>query len=54
MVTASAWSGPDHDAGTASVHSFNEGGTDEDQPAMGLLVDEELDPYMEAEEEWGR
>ncbi len=47
-IIASAWTGPHHDGGTASLHSFNEAGSDEGEPTMGIPVDEKLEPYWEA------
>lgn len=43
-LLASAWNGFDADAGTASLHSFNEIDADEAEPGMGLSVDEKLAP----------
>ncbi|KAK3330922.1 WD40-repeat-containing domain protein [Apodospora peruviana] len=43
LLVASAWNGPGaDDAGTASLHSFNENEADEAEPGMGLSVDEKL------------
>ncbi|KAK0628659.1 WD40-repeat-containing domain protein [Bombardia bombarda] len=44
MFVASAWNGPNMDAGTASVHSFNENEVDEAEPKMGRSVNERLMP----------
>lgn len=35
------------DGGTASLHSYNEGGSDEAEPAMGIPVNEKLEAYVE-------
>ncbi|KAL2023523.1 hypothetical protein VTK56DRAFT_2131 [Thermocarpiscus australiensis] len=45
MLVASAWSGPAMDGGTASIHSYNEGESDEGEPGMGISVNEKLEPY---------
>ncbi|SPQ19587.1 e4e4a8ae-6b6b-444e-8ffa-13c3b82724e4 [Thermothielavioides terrestris] len=47
MLVASAWSGPAMDAGTASLHSFNEGESDEAEPPMGIPLTEKLGPLPE-------
>jgi WD repeat-containing protein 23 len=44
-AVASSWSGPAHEGGTASLHSFNEGESDEGEPVMGIPVNEKLQPY---------
>ncbi|KAL2128827.1 hypothetical protein VTI74DRAFT_8591 [Chaetomium olivicolor] len=49
MLVASSWSGPAMDAGTASLHAFNEGETDEGEPVMGIRVNERLEPSDEEE-----
>ncbi|KAL2258341.1 hypothetical protein VTK26DRAFT_8374 [Humicola hyalothermophila] len=46
LLVASAWSGPQMDRGTASIHSFNEADDDEGEPAMGISVNEKLEPVM--------
>ncbi len=33
------------------MHSFNESGSDEGLPMMGLLVNEKLEPFSESQEE---
>lgn len=33
------------DGGTATVHSFNEGRSDEGEPPMGFVVDEKMRPF---------
>jgi WD repeat-containing protein 23 len=43
--TASSWTGPSMDGGTATVHSFNEGRLDEGEPPMGFVVDEKMRPF---------
>lgn len=35
------------DGGTASLHSYNECDGDEGEPAMGIRVNERLEPYRE-------
>ncbi|KAK4151915.1 LEC14B protein [Chaetomidium leptoderma] len=50
MLVASAWSGPSQDGGTASIHSFNEGESDEGDPVMGISVNEKLEPYRDPQE----
>ncbi|KAL2161317.1 hypothetical protein VTH06DRAFT_8538 [Thermothelomyces fergusii] len=52
MLVASSWCGPGYEFGTASLHSFNEGESDEGDPAMGILVNEKLEPYPEGAP-WG-
>ncbi|EAQ89814.1 hypothetical protein CHGG_06433 [Chaetomium globosum CBS 148.51] len=47
MLVASSWCGREYEVGTASLHSFNEGETDEGDPVMGRAVNEKLQPYME-------
>ncbi|KAJ4298584.1 hypothetical protein N0V88_003614 [Collariella sp. IMI 366227] len=49
MLVASSWSGPAMEAGTASLHSFNEGATDEGDPVMGIRLNEKLEPYEDEE-----
>ncbi|KAK3996518.1 WD40-repeat-containing domain protein [Cladorrhinum sp. PSN332] len=44
ILVASAWNGGSMDAGTASVHSWNDGEVDEAEPRMGMSVDEKLEP----------
>lgn len=44
-TVASSWSGPAQESGTASLHSFNEGESDEGEPVMGIPVNEKLQPY---------
>ncbi|KAK4453514.1 WD40-repeat-containing domain protein [Podospora aff. communis PSN243] len=42
LLVASAWNGPDLNAGTATLHSFNENEIDEAEPEMGISVNEKL------------
>jgi len=42
LAKASAWNGPDLNAGTATLHAFNENEMDEAEPEMGLSVNEKL------------
>ncbi|KAK4227524.1 WD repeat domain-containing protein [Podospora fimiseda] len=44
MLVASSWSGGAMDAGTASIHSWNDGDFDEGELEMGRSVDEKLNP----------
>lgn len=37
------------EGGTASLHSFNEGKTDEGDPIMGIRLNETLEPYEDEE-----
>ncbi|KAL2180892.1 WD40-repeat-containing domain protein [Thermothelomyces heterothallicus CBS 202.75] len=52
MLVASSWCGPGYEFGTASLHSFNEGESDEGDPAMGISVNEKLEPCPEGTP-WG-
>ncbi|KAJ4416195.1 hypothetical protein N0V85_002381 [Neurospora sp. IMI 360204] len=44
LLVASSWNGPTMNAGTATLHSYNENDVDEAEPGMGLSVNEKVQP----------
>ncbi|KAK3500750.1 WD40-repeat-containing domain protein [Neurospora crassa] len=44
LLVASSWNGPTMNAGTATLHSYNENDSDEAEPGMGLSVNEKIQP----------